>query len=179
MDLKSLKNFDWRSLQKFASPKASEDLNKFLENLPQNTSNLFLIMTAVVWSAAAVTGLFVTVKVQSLTELRAEYQEAQALQPSVPGISNVSIDSDQVRNFSERVSEIYLDLDIKSSGGSIELTAPSLVHFGQFREAVGHVQNGGSGWRVNVERLCVGKECRGQPLSAVLKINKVQVVEAG
>lgn len=154
-------------------------MNKFLEKLPQNTSNVFLIMTAVVWGAAATVGLYVTVKVQSLTELRAEYQEAQALQPHVPQVSNVAVPPADVKDFTARIAEIYLDLAIKPAGAKIELSSSSLINFGQFREAVGHVQNGGSGWRVNVESLCVGKECRGQPLSAVLRINKVKVVEAG
>ena len=179
MDFKSLSNFDWRSLQKYFSPQATNDLNVFLERLPQNTSQLVLIIAGITWAVAGGVGLGVTVKVQQLTELRTQYEEAQALQPMVPKVDDVAVDPSEIKEFALKISDIYKDIEIKPSGSQITLLAKSLIHFGQFREAIGHVQNGGSGWRVNVERLCVGKECDRQPLAATLKINKVRVVEAG
>lgn len=178
MDFKSLSNFDWRSLQKYASPQASEDLNKFLEKLPQNSSQLILIVAGIAWGIAGTVGLAVTVKVQELTELQATYEEAQALKPQVPTINDVPVSPDEIKKFAAEISELYTDLEVKPSSSQIDIRAKSLVHFGQFREAIGHVQNGGSGWRVNVERLCVGKECNRQPLAATLKINKVKLVPA-
>lgn len=174
-DFKKLQKFDWRSLKKYTSPQASEDLNKFLEQMPTNAGQTLLIIAAVAWGVAGMLGLFVTVQIQDLTEMRAELQEAEALQPIVPRISDVAISSGEVSQFVESVKNIYRGLDLRASGSAVSLQAKSTADFGQWREAVGHVQNGGSGWRVNVDHLCVGRECKPNPLSATLKINKVSV----
>ncbi len=170
-----LKEYDWRSLKKYASPNAAEDFNVFLEKLPQNAGQTMLIIAGVAWAAAGSMGLFTTVKLQKLTEIRAELQEAQALKPKVPQIKDVAVSSKDVEKFAKQMEGIYGGLKISSSGPAITLTASSTASFGQFREAIGHVQNGGSGWRVNIDRFCVGRECDKYPLYASLKINKVSV----
>ena len=174
-DFKKLQKFDWRSLKKYTSPQASEDLNKFLEQMPANAGQTLLIIAAVAWGVAGILGLYVTVQIQQLTEMRAELQEAEALQPVVPKISDVAISSGEVTKFVESVENIYGGLDLRASGSAVSLQAKSTGNFGQWREAIGHVQNGGSGWRVNVDHLCVGRECKPNPLAATLKINKVSV----
>lgn len=174
-DFKKLQKFDWRSLKKYTSPQASDDLNKFLEKLPANAGQTLLIIAAVAWGVAGILGLYVTVQIQQLTEMRAELQEAEALQPVVPTISDVAISSGEVSKFVESVENIYGGLELRASGSAVSLQAKSTGNFGQWREAIGHVQNGGSGWRVNVDHLCVGRECKPNPLSATLKINKVSV----
>lgn len=174
-DLKSLSDFDWRSLNKYFSPHAANDFNHFLEKMPQNVGQKMLIIAAVVWGFTAVLGLYTTIQVQSLTEMRAALQEADAVKPYVPVISETSIASEEVSKFVEQIKPVYRGLDIATSGSSISISAKSTNLFGQFREAIGHVQNGGSGWRVNVEELCVGRECDRIPLAATLKINKVSV----
>ncbi len=171
----SLKEFDWRSLKKYTSPKAADDLNLFLEKLPQNTGQTMLIIAGVAWAMAGAVGLFTTVQLQALTEVRAEFQDAQALQPTIPEIKDVPVNRAQVDNFAKRLKEIYTGLEISVSGSNITITGNSTRDFGQFREAIGHVQNGGSGWRVNVDRFCVGRECERYELYAMLKINKVSV----
>lgn len=175
IDFKKLQNFDWRSLKKYTDPQAAEDLNKFLEKMPVNAGNTMLMIAAVVWSVAGAAGLFATVKIQALTELRAELQEAEALQPIVPTISDTAINPSEVKTFADSVTDIYRGIEIKANGSSLVLSARSTGDFGQWREAIGHVQNGGSGWRVNIDRLCVGRECDRHPLAAALKINKVSV----
>lgn len=179
MDFKKLqqrlKEFDWRSLQKYTSPKASRDFNSFLEKLPQNAGQTMLIIAGVAWATAGATGLFTTVQIQKLTEVRAELQEANAVQPSVPQIKDVAVSPKEVETFVEKVQNTYRGLKISSNGPRITITATTTAAFGQFREAVGHVQNGGSGWRVNIDKFCVGRECKKYPLFASLRINKVSV----
>lgn len=175
MDLKSLQSFDWRSLQKYMSPQATNDLNHFLEKLPQNTGQTMLIIAGIIWAAAGTIGLYASVQIQELTKLRAEFQEAQAIQPAVPQIRDVAVDEVAVKEFVDRANVIYRGLEIKANGAEINLTGKTTQAFGQFREAIGHIQNGGSGWRVNISNLCVGRECQGPPLMATLKINKVSV----
>lgn len=173
--LKSLQSFDWRVLQKYTSAQASEDLNDFLEKMPGNVGQTMLMATVIAWCVAGGTVLYTTVKMQELTELRAKLEESQAVKPVVPTVENSPVAASQVKEFSEKVVDIYDQLSIKASNSSILITAKSTHVFGQFREAIGHVQNGGSGWRVNVESLCVGRECTKEPLMAKLKINKISV----
>lgn len=175
INMESLKNFEWRSLKKYTSPQAVDDLNVFLEKMPQNAGKTMLIIASIAWAAAGAMGLYVTVQLQQLTELRAEWQEAEALRPNVPEIHYVPVNKKLVSAFVDKVDDIYTGLSIKARSSSIIITAKSTAQFGQFREAIGHVQNGGKGWLVNVEKLCVGRECDKEQLAAVLKINKVDI----
>ncbi len=175
MDFKAIKNFDWRSLNKLVSPKAADDLNVFLEKIPQNTNNTLLVIIGVVWAFAASLGLYTTIKMQEFGELSVEYDKAEAMLPVVPKIQDKPVGAKEIKNFVDELQVIYKGLEIKGNKSNIIIRAKSTAQFGQFREAIGHVQNGGSGWRVNVDKLCVGKECSQYPLAASLRINKVSV----
>jgi hypothetical protein len=173
MDFKS---FDWSSLKKLADPKMAGDLNAFLETLPEKAGHSVLIAAAIVWAAAAGAGLFTTLQIQQLTELRGKVKDAQALVPIVPKINDTPIAAADVQKFVEEAAKAYPDLSIQASESTIIITSTTTSHYGQFREAVGHVQNGGSGWRVSLQKLCVGRECDKQfQLAASLAINKVSV----
>lgn len=176
---KSIKSFDWRSLKKFANPQAADDLNGFLEKLPQNAGKHMLVIAGVTWAAAGAIGLYTTVQLQKLTELRAQLEEAESLKPIVPVVKDVPVNKEEVSAFVDKTAGTYTGVEIKASGSAIVVTAKTLNQFAEFREAIGHVQNGGSGWRVNVDRLCVGRECDKDPLAAALKINKVSVDKPG
>lgn len=174
MELKKFKDLN-QSLSKFMSPKAIDDLNAFLEKMPQNTNKSLLVMTAIIWGTAAALGLYTTVKMQEFAELSIERGEAKALVPVVPKIQDKPVSAREVKTFVDELQEIYKGLEIKGNSSNISIRAKSTAQFGQFREAIGHVQNGGLGWRVDVEKLCVGRECKQYPLSASLKINSVSV----
>ena len=175
MDFNAIKDFDWRSLNKFVSPKAMDDVNAFLEKLPQNTNKSLIVVAAVIWGVAAAVGLYTTVKMQEFAELSVERDEAKALLPVVPKIKDKPVNSREVKSFVDELQDIYKGLEIKGNSSNIVIRAKSTAQFGQFREAVGHVQNGGLGWRVDVQKLCVGKECNQYPLAASLNINSVSV----
>ena len=173
MDFKS---FDINSIQKYFSPKATEDFNVFLEKLPHNAGKTVLIAAAIAWGMAGATGLYTAIQMQKMTELRAKLKETEALKPSVPSIKNVPISKADVDKFVEKAKESYKGLAIKANGSNIIITAKSTRNFTEFREAIGHVQNGGNGWRVSLEKLCVGRECDKQfKLAASLRVNKVSV----
>lgn len=170
-----IKNFDWRSLQKYFSAKSAGDLNIFLEKLPAMVGQTALIAAAIAWTSGAAIGLFATVQAKKLTELRAELKQTESLKPMVPTVRDVPVPQAEIKKFSEALAAAYPDLSIKQQGASITITAPTTASFGEFREAIGHVQNGGTGWRVNLDKLCVGRECDREKLAATLKINKVSV----
>jgi len=176
MDFKS---FDFGKLKKYFGTHSSADLNHFLENLPQNAGKTVLIAAAIAWGTAAAAGLYATIQAQNLTQLRAELKETEALKPPIPKISNVAIPASEVKIFVDGAQKAYKDINLRANNSNIIISAPSTVFFTQFREAIGHIQNGGSGWRVTLEKLCVGRECdERSKLMATLKVNKVSVENA-
>ncbi len=171
-----LKSFDLAALKKLTDPKLAGDLNAFLEKVPEKAGHAVLIAAGIAWACAAASGLFTTIQVQKLTELRKTVSEAQALVPVVPKISDVPIDAEEVKAFVEKTAKTYDGLTIEANGSNVIITSSSTSNYGEFREAVGHVQNGGSGWRVTLQKLCVGRECdQSYQLAASLAINKVSV----
>ncbi|MFP4097981.1 MAG: hypothetical protein ACLFP8_02515 [Alphaproteobacteria bacterium] len=175
IDFTSIKKLNYKTLVKYANIRSFDNLEVFLEKIPQNTSNTTLIMAACVWAFAGVLGLYTTVKMQEVAQLSVELKEASALLPAVPRIQDKPVRATEVRAFVDELQKTYKGLEIKVNSSNINVSAKSTSMFGQFREAIGHVQNGGLGWRVNVEKLCVGKECKPNPLTASLKINTVSV----
>lgn len=177
MNFDFLKSLNWHSIQRLADPQAANDLNDFLEKLPQNAGNNALIAAGIAWVMAAAIGLYATIQVQNLTTLRAELKETEALKPIVPSIKQKSVRADEIKRFAEKLQDIYPDLEIKPGGSSIQITANTTAQFAQFREALGHVQVGGQAWRVDVDRLCVGRECDKSKLAALVKVSEVDVSE--
>lgn len=167
--------FDWRSLQKYFNSQSANDLNSFLENLPQKAGYNALIAAGIAWMMAMSLGLYAAVQVQKMIEMRAELMETGALKPLVPTIKDVPVPQKEIKAFTSKLKATYRGLTVKQQGSSIFIAAASTGQFAQFREAIGHTQNGGTGWRVSVERLCVGRECDREKLAALLKINKVTV----
>lgn len=173
MDIKS---FDINFFKKLTDPKMAGDLNTYLENLPEKAGHTILVAAGIAWAVAAAAGLFTTIKVQQLTEYRNTVKEAQALVPVVPKISDRPIEEADVKRFAEEASKAYKDLRITANGSNLLITSASTAHYAQFREAIGHVQNGGNGWRVSLQKFCVGRECDRQfMLAASLSINRVSV----
>lgn len=171
-----LKKFDWSSLKKYTDPKSTGDLNAFLEKLPQHAGQTVLIAAGIAWAMAGTVGLYATIQAKQLTELRAELKEAEALTPIVPTIKDVPIDTKEVGAFIEKVKKSYDGLNLQVKGSTIVITSASTGDFAKFREAIGHMQNGGSGWRVTLDKLCVGRECgKADKLGISLKVNKVSV----
>lgn len=173
-----VKAFDIRKVQRYLSPQAMDDLNVFLEKLPQTAGHTVLMAAGIAWVAAAAAGLLATVQIKSLMEAKAKLAEAAALQPLVPRIEDTPVPKSDVEAFVKSMKDSYKNVDIKSNGPVIVISSKTTSAFAEFREALGHVQNGGSGWRVSIDKLCVGRECQTHQLAASLKINKVSVKEA-
>ena len=151
-------------------------MNAFLEKLPKNAGNNTLIAAGIVWGVAAALGLFTMVKAQELTTLRAEFKESKAITPSVPKIKEAAVSEAQVKKFSEEFSHIYPGLDVRQNGSKMMITSGTTSNFGQFREALAHVYNGGANWRVSLDKLCVGRECdKKHKLAVALSVKQVSV----
>ncbi|MFA5593493.1 MAG: hypothetical protein WC989_09305 [Micavibrio sp.] len=171
-----LKKLDISALKKLTDPKAAGDLNVFLEKMPQHVGQTVLIAAGIAWAMAGALGLYASVQARQLTEFRADLAKAEATQPSVPRISDVPIAPAEVEAFITKVAPSYPGLNMQVKGSSIIITSSYTGDFGKFREAIGHMQNGGSGWRVTLEKLCVGRECGDKDkLGVSLRVNKVSV----
>lgn len=181
MNTDIFKNFDANTFfKKITSPKASGDLNAFLENLPKKTGQTLLIMTGVAWAGVGLVAVYATMQLQAFTELRAELQETEAVNPAVPSIENRSVSREEVDTFVKQAEKIYKNIAFDAKGNTITISGNSTQLFGRFREAVGHVQNGGKGWRVTIKELCVGRECKEskkKPLDITLNINRIEIKE--
>ncbi len=171
-----LKKLDMSLVKRMMDPKAAGDFNVFLDKLPQNAGKTVLIAAGIAWAMAGATGLYASIQAKSLTELRAKLMEAEALTPIVPKIQDVPINTEEVKAFVEKTKGSYPGLSFEVSGSSILITSSKTGDFGMFREAISHMQNGGSGWRVSLDKLCVGRECdQNYKLAVSLKVNKVSV----
>jgi hypothetical protein len=57
----------------------------------------------------------------------------------------------------------------------LTLQSKDTATYTEFREALGHVVNGGNGWKVGVESFCVGRECPQNALDAAIKVEKLKI----
>lgn len=171
------KGFDVKAVGAYLSPRAFNDLNIFLERLPQNAGQTILIMAAVAWAVVAALGLFTTIKAQDLNNLRAQLQDAKALKPIVPTIQEVAVPQVELDAFVQKLSSLYKGLEIGAKGNILTISAAQTTYFSSFREAVLQAQNGGDGWKVSLKNMCVGRECKQKGLSISLKIDRITIDE--
>lgn len=168
-------SFDWKSLQKFFSPQAADDLSRFMDALPERTGKGALIAAGIAWGAAAALGLFTVMQTKQLTEMRAELQTSKALKPLVPVISLQPVTKEDLTPLVDEFKTIYPGLSMNANGNNITIRSKETASFNQFREALGHVVNGGKGWKVDIDSLCVGRECKQGGLDASVKIQKLKI----
>lgn len=171
----NLKSFDIRALQRLTSKKTSQDLNAFLEKLPQRTGYVALGAAGVAWGAAAALVLVTLMQTQELATVRGKLEEAQALKPPVPKVKYNPVTTEAVSEFVNGFKEIYKDLKIDTNNNNIKIEADKTNQFPAFREALGHVHSGGARWRVSLQKLCVGRECDGNALMAQVQLQKVTI----
>ncbi|MDY0029330.1 MAG: hypothetical protein RBR86_05230 [Pseudobdellovibrionaceae bacterium] len=168
-------SFDFRSFQKYFGPQASGDLNIFLEKMPQNAGKGALIAAGISWGMVAALGLFCVMQMKSLTDLRAELLQSEALKPAVPTISYETIDKKALDNLIEDFRAVYPGMTFTVTKGSLAISSRSTSDYARFREILGHIVNAGPMWRVGVESICVGRECKTNALEAKVKIQKLKI----
>jgi hypothetical protein len=168
-------SFDFRSLNRFFTSQASDDLNRFLEKMPQNAGNAVLIAAGIAWASAAAFGLFAMMQTKQLTELKAELQTTEALKPIVPTLKMVDISKDELTALVTSLKAVYTGMLVTSTGSTLTIQSRDTAQFPQFRELLGQVANGGVGWKVSIDSFCVGRECAQNSLEAKLKIQKMQI----
>ncbi len=171
----SSNSFDWKSLQKYFSPEAANDFSRFMDTIPVHAGKGVLIAAGIAWASVAALGLFTVMQAKQLTELRAELQTSNAVKPLVPVISIEPIANDEIVKMVAKFKTTYPTLTVSTNSGAITIRSKQTADFAQFREAIGHVVNGGKGWKVVVDSMCVGRECKDSGLNASLKIQKLKI----
>lgn len=168
-------SFDWKSLQKYLNPQAAEDFSRFLDTVPGNAGKTVLVAAGIAWGAAAAFGLFALMQSSDLNKLRAELESTEAIKPVVPIINYASPNPDDLKRAAEQFKQVYPGLTMNVNGDTFSIQSKNTSDFTQFREALGHIVNGGIGWKVSVDGLCIGRECKQNALDAVLKIQKLNI----
>jgi hypothetical protein len=151
------------------------DMNLFLEQMPMRAGYGVLIAGGIVWLIAGLAVVYATTVAKDVAEIRAELIKSEALKPVVPKLVKTPVPAADVKKFVERVNPLYKDIAISGSGGGINITSGSGRYFGAFREAINHAYNGGQRWRLSLESLCVGRECKGGFLQGKFSVNTLKV----
>lgn len=164
------------TLKRYLSPGAYKDLDVFVEQLPMRAGQGLIIAGVAAWLMAGLAITYVTMQANHIMQLRADILKAEALKPTVPVINRAAADGKSVDEFAKKLAELYKQLSVSARGNRIELRAATTDKYGAFREAVGHAFNGGPGWRLSVDEMCVGRECEGnQGLYGTFSVFRLQV----
>lgn len=175
VDLKAIPKVDIKKVNALLSPRAFNDLNDFIEHLPQNAGKTVLIAAAIAWIFTAALGLFTTMKAQDLNNLRAQLQDAKALKPIVPVLKETPLDAKALQDLASRLSNIYTGLEIRPNNNTLVIASGSTSMFSTFREAIMQIGNMDAGWKIDIQSMCLGRECPQKQLSITLKIAKIKI----
>ena len=168
-------SFDWKSLQKFLNPEAANDFSRFMDQMPVHAGKGALIAAGIAWAAVAALGLFTVMQSKELTELRASLQTSEAVKPLVPVISMTPVSGPEITKVVTQFKTLYPGMSVTGGNGTISIKSKQTADFAQFRESLGQVVNSGKGWRVTVDAMCVGRECKESGLNATLKVQKLKI----
>jgi len=174
-----MKKFDFNklnaSINKYLSPQGMNDVNRFLEQMPLRAGYGVLIAGGIVWFLSGLAVVYATTVAKDVADIRTELIKSEALKPVVPQIIKQPVASSELSDFIDKISPLYNNITITSNGSKIVVTSTSGRYFGAFREAINHVYNGGQGWRLSLESMCVGRECVGQFLQGTFSIDRLKV----
>lgn len=171
----SSKSFDWKSLQKFLDPEAANDFSRFMDKMPGHAGKGALIAAGIAWATVAAFGLFTVMQAKEMTELKASLETTEAIKPLVPTITLQSVATPELTKVATAFKTLYPSLSVTANDGIISIKSKETADFAQFREAIGQVVNSGQNWKVTVDSLCVGRECKDSGLSTTLKIQKLKI----
>ncbi|MCB1538438.1 MAG: hypothetical protein H6865_04530 [Rhodospirillales bacterium] len=168
--------FDKDTIKRYLSPNAYKDLDVFLEQLPMRAGQGIIIAGVAAWLAAGCCVVYVTMQASNILHLRADILKAESLTPTVPVITKVPVPGTEVEDFTKKLSDLYPQINFVGQANRIEMRSADTAKYGAFREAVGHAFNGGRGWRLQVESLCVGRECKNNlGLFGAFSVNRLRV----
>ncbi len=170
------KLLDFKQYQKYFSPQAVKDFDRFLDNLPQNAGKMTLIAAGAIWAIAAIGVLFAVTEVNKLSTITAEKISVEALTPKLPKIAEKPVDNKVLETYINDIKDGYAKLAITAQrSGEVNVTAPTTASYTEFRRFIDHLQYGAENWRVDIKKLCIGRECQGNKIQATLVVSEVRI----
>lgn len=173
MNLKDF-NISMATIQKYTSPQAMKDLDAFLDNLPLNAGYNALIAAGIVCLMGALSVWFSAVQLQNVSKLHTELTNVQALQPPVPTLRYAPVNATVLKPLIGKITATFKGIKMVATDGTVKLTAPDTDYFPQFLAAISYLQHGGRNWKVKIQNLCVGRDCKNDKLYAEFKVEMVQ-----
>lgn len=166
------------TIKRYLSPYTYRDINTFAQQLPEKAGQTSLLAGGLLWTIAAFALIFATVEAEKTAKIRAEILNQNAMTPQVPDIVKTAVQPILLETYAAKMEKQYPDLSITSDQSVVHISADDTKHFGKWREATSHLYNGGDGWRLSIEHLCVGRECDDQELSVKFSVNTLKIQEA-
>jgi len=163
------------TINKYLSPQGADDMNRFIEQMPMRAGYGVLIAGGIAWLIGGLAVVYATTVAKDVSEIRSELIKSEALKPVVAKLVRTPVPTADIKKFAEKIDPLYNDVKISSGSGKILMSSPDGRYFGQFREAINHSYNGGQRWRLSLESLCVGRECKGGFLSGSFNVNTLKV----
>lgn len=174
-----MKKFDLNSLNamvnKYLSPQSMGDLNQFIEDLPARAGYGVLIAGGAIWFGAGLAIVYATTLAKDVSDIHAELLKSEALKPVVPQMVAEPVSGRDLNQFAKKTNDLYKDVTITVDRGGLNFSSSSGRYFGAFREAINHAYNGGPRWRLSVDYLCVGRECKNGFLQGKFKVNTLKI----
>lgn len=174
--LKGFDNINMRTLQRYTSPQAIKDFDKFMDDMPTNVGYNALIAAGLAWLIAGASVVFTAIEIGKVTGLRTEMMKIETLQPSIPVLKYTPVGKTEIDNIGKKIEETYFGVKVISSAeGEATVSAADTDNWPQFMAAINTLENGAKNWKVKFSTLCVGRDCAGSKLSAVVKIDYVRI----
>lgn len=163
-------------MQRYTSPQAVKDFDSFLDSLPINVGYNALIAAGVAWAIAGMSVLFTSIEVGKMSTIRAEMMKVEALQPPIPQLQYFPINKGALDDLAKNIESTYDGVSVTSPGdGKLTVSANDTDYFSRFMAAITTVQNSGRAWRVTVDTLCTGMDCKGSKLNATLNVENATI----
>jgi len=170
-----LKKINLATIQRYTSPQAVKDFDTFLDNLPVNVGYNALIAAGAICMLAAASVWFSSLELQKVSKLHADLTNVKALQPPVPVLKSVPVGDKILKPLGEKVAADFKGIVIATADGDVKVTAQDTDYFPQFLASISYIQRGGRNWKVSINELCVGRDCKNSKLYADLKVSVVQI----
>lgn len=141
----------------------------------QKLQSLFPMMIAI-WAVAI--GLFIATSYQlyMLSAMKAGVETGQTQISNTPYIDYYSVSQQDLQDYITLIQSDYRALDIEiAEGGIIHVRSKETTAYRAFRQFLDHLQYGGALWRVDVKKLCLGRDCSPNQIEATLRVVDVRV----
>ncbi len=160
------------------NPQSIKDFDRFLDSLPLNVGYNAIIAASIAWILAGAAVVFASVEAGKVSKLRSDLLAIEALKPPIPQMEYNNVSKPILETLVKKMEKLYPGVGIIVNGdGGITISGSAVSYYPQFRAAIGHIVNGGRLWRVNVNKICVGRECKGPSLQAELNVSMARVSE--